>query len=116
MSFNIRTAIYGSGCILALGSLGTDFVGTIPIAGNIASALFNMVGYMGIAICAFILFITAKRMTSKDCLALAMILATFVEPVIDLIFQVPAVGTIGPGAIFFAIDMIGLSILYDPWR
>ena len=116
---NLRSMFYYAGLAIALGSLGTDLIGTIPVLGNLAISLFNAVGFLGVAVCALFLFVTSKRITAMDIIALLCILATFSEPIINLVFSLPVtniLGSIGSGIIFFIIDLVGLSILYDYWK
>ena len=116
---NLRSVFYYVGISIALGSLGADLVGAIPVLGNLAVALFNAVGFLGVAVCALFLFITSKRITFMDVVALLGVLATFTETVINLVSLIPGInilGSVGAGIVFFVIDIVALTILYDFWK
>ena len=116
---NLRSIFYYAGLSIALGSLGTDLIGTIPVLGNLAISLFNAIGFLGVAVCALFLFVTSSRITFMDIIALLCILATFTEPIINLVLSLPVaniLGSVGSGIIFFIIDIVALTVLYDYWR
>ena len=116
---NLRAIFYYAGIVIALGSLGTDLIGTIPIFGNLAISLFNAVGFLGVAVCSLFLFVTSKRITLTDVIALLCVLATFTEPVINLVVSLPVaniLGSVGVGIVFFVVDIVALTVLYDYWK